>query len=40
MLNRLAVAYLPYLLAYAAMVAGGLLLARWIKKRRETNDDF
>lgn len=40
MTGRLLAAYLPYLLVYAAMVAGGLLLARWLKKRRETNDDF
>ena len=40
MLSGLAAAYLPYLLAYAAIIAGGLLLARWIKKKEEINDDL
>ncbi len=36
----LAAAYVPYLLIYAVMIAGGLLLARWLKKKEETYDDL
>ena len=36
----LAAAYVPYLLLYAVMIAGGLLLARWLKKKEETYDDL
>lgn len=32
--------YLPYLAVYALAIAGGLLLARWLKKRKEAHDDL
>ena len=32
--------YLPYLAVYAAVIVGGLLLARWLKKRKEAHDDL
>lgn len=35
MLGMTAKLMLPYLLLYAAMIVGGLLLARWLKGRRE-----
>ena len=32
--------YLPYLAVYVLAIAGGLLLARWLKKRKEAYDDL
>ena len=32
--------YLPYLAVYWLAIAGGLLLARWLKKRKEAHDDL
>lgn len=32
--------YLPYLAVYALAIVGGLLLARWLKKRKEAHDDL
>lgn len=32
--------YLPYLAVYTLAIAGGLLLARWLKKRKEAHDDL
>ena len=32
--------YLPYLAVYGLAIAGGLLLARWLKKRKEAHDDL
>ena len=32
--------YLPYLAVYALAIAGGLLLARWLKKRKEAHYDL
>ena len=32
--------YLPYLAVYALTIVGGLLLARWLKKRKEAHDDL
>ena len=32
--------YLPYLAVYALDIVGGLLLARWLKKRKEAHDDL
>lgn len=43
MLGMTAKLMLPYLLLYAALIVGGLLLAHWLKKRRErqkANDDL
>lgn len=39
-LRSLLTMYLPYLAVYAALTVGGLLLARWLKKRKETHDDL
>lgn len=36
----IAAMYLPHLAVYGIVTAGGLLLARWWKKRREANDDL
>ena len=35
MIPSITVAYLPYLLLYVAMILGGLLLARWLKRKEE-----
>ena len=32
--------YLPYLAVYGLAIVGGLLLARWLKKRKEAHDDL
>lgn len=43
MLGTMVRLMLPYLCIYAAMLVGGLLLARWLKKRsreREAHDDL
>lgn len=43
MIGMTAKLMLPYIIIYAAMIVGGLLLARWLKGRRErqkTNDDL
>ena len=32
--------YLPYLAVYTLAIVGGLLLARWLKKRKEAHDDL
>lgn len=31
---------LPHILAYAVLIAGGIFLARWLKKRGEKHDDL